>query len=212
MDGGVEAWRERWRDGEMEGRMEKWKDGGMEGEMKGKLDGQTDACSGSLPTRVLAGRTSLCRPLSPRQPAQALLPTPGVQRGWSLQLQHPRVLHVPRESCCTQVPEGLHLPRPWLAAGPAAGGCPIAAPPPPFPIASSSASTQHPRSAAQIPHCSPKWRELVRCHIQPCSLCLPLAQPHVSSGTSSAGCSQLGPGEADGAAWMGPPGSCLHYL
>lgn len=85
-------------------------------------------------------------------------------------------------------------------------------PPPPFPIASSSASTQHPRSAAQIPHCSPKWRELVRCHIQPCSLCLPLAQPHVSSGTSSAGCSQLGPGEADGAAWMRPPGSCLHYL
>lgn len=144
MDGGVEAWRERWRDGEMEGRMEKWKDGGMEGEMKGKLDGQTDACSGSLPTRVLAGRTSLCRPLSPRQPAQALLPTPGVQRGWSLQLQHPRVLHVPRESCCTQVPGGLHLPRPWLAAGPAAGGCPIAAPPPPphFP----SPPAQHPPS------------------------------------------------------------------
>lgn len=210
MNGGVEAWRESRRDGEMEGRMEKWKDGGMEGEMEGRLDGQTDACSGSLPTRVLAGRTSLCRPLSPRQPAQALLTTPGVQRGWSLQLQRPGVLHVPREGCCTQVPGGFTCPGHGWRRDLQLGDAPLL--PPLFPITPSSASTQHPQSAAQIHHCSPKWRELVRCHIQPCSLCLPLAQPHVSSGTSSAGCPQLGPGEADGAAWIRPPGSCLHYL
>lgn len=113
--------------------------------MEGRLDGQTDACSGSLPTRVLAGRTSLCRPLSPRQPAQALLTTPGVQRGWWLQLQHPGVLHVPREGCCTQVPGGASPAQAMAGSGTCSWGMPHCCSPH-FP----SPPAQHPPSTPSL--------------------------------------------------------------
>lgn len=104
-------------EGEMEGWMEKWW-----GEWKGR-------CLLWLSPRQGAGRLDI-RVQTPLTPVAGSGPahSPWGAAGMDTPASAPRgAVGTQGRVLCSEA-RGVHPPRPWLAAGPAAGGCPVAAP------------------------------------------------------------------------------------